>query len=43
MGGFVEALLVKVGLMVAEVILARLAYELYWAYVRNRQAGTATV
>ncbi|WP_420035532.1 hypothetical protein ACN2WE_27345 [Streptomyces sp. cg28] len=42
MGSFVQAVLVKVGMMLAEAFLARVVHELYAAYARSRQAATAT-
>ncbi|MFI6878847.1 MULTISPECIES: hypothetical protein [Streptomyces] len=42
MGNFLQALLMKVGLLLAEAVLSRLVYELYAAYTRSRQAGPAT-
>ncbi|MEU6840607.1 hypothetical protein ABZ930_01875 [Streptomyces sp. NPDC046716] len=42
MGSFVQALLVKVGLMLAEALVVRVVQEMYAAYARSRQVATAT-
>lgn len=41
--GVVQAVLVKVGLMLAEAILSRLVYEVYVAFTRSRQPGVVAV
>ncbi|GGY07840.1 hypothetical protein [Streptomyces minutiscleroticus] len=40
MGGFVVAMLTRVGMALAEAIIARFAWELY-AYMRSRNAAAA--
>ncbi len=41
MGGFVVTLMARVGMVLAEAIVARLAQELY-TYVRSRYTAAAT-
>ncbi|MEK8174789.1 hypothetical protein NKH77_54290 [Streptomyces sp. M19] len=43
MGEILVAMIAKVGVALAEALVARLVYELYSAYVRRTSASAATV